>query len=336
MSDLPDQSPGQSRQHLDDLLDEALEETFPSSDAVQLSPEPRSSAGGSAAPRVWFVTGSARGLGREIVVAALDAGDRVVATARDTSALDDVVERHPGRIVALALDVTDETQATGAVAKAQEAFGRIDILVNNAGYANVASVEDMTSADFRRQVETNFFGVVNVTKAAIPTLRAQGSGHILQIASVGARIAVAGLSAYQSAKFAVRGFSLVLAQELEPLGIKVTVIEPGGIRTDWAGSSMAVSDPGPSYQATVGRRAAMLRANVGRETSDPANIARILVALAGRDDTPVELLLGSDAVTYAAEAAAAVGASDLRWADISRSADAGATPELDFPPAPRD
>ena len=334
--DLPDQSTGESRQHLDDLLDEALEDTFPSSDAVQLSPEPRSAAGNSAAPRIWFVTGSARGLGREIVVAALDAGDRVVATARDTSALDDIVARHPGRVVAVALDVTDEAQATDAVAKAQQAFGRIDVVVNNAGYANVASVEDMTSADFRRQVETNFFGVVSVTRAAIPALRVHGSGHIFQIASVGARIAVAGLSAYQSAKFAVRGFSLVLAQELQPLGIKVTVIEPGGIRTDWAGSSMAAPGSSPSYEETVGRRAAMLRANVGRETSDPVNIARILVALAGRDDAPVELLLGSDAVTYSAQAAAAVAASDLRWADISRSADAGAIAALDFRPAAPD
>lgn len=305
----------------DAALDEALEETFPTSDAIQLSAHPESAAGDASAERTWFVTGASRGLGREIVQAALAAGDQVVATARDPSALADLETEHPDRLLAVKLDVTDEAMAIKAVKSAIIAFGSIDVLVNNAGYADVVSVEDMSSDEFRRQIETNFFGVVNVTRAILPIMREQGSGHLLQVASVGARIAVAGLSAYQSAKFAVRGFSLVLAQEVAPLGIKVTVVQPGGIRTDWAGSSMQSPVPSEPYMPTVGRRAEMLRANSGNETSDPARIAQVLVDIAGADDAPVELLLGSDALNYSTIAAEAVAASDLKWANITQSAD---------------
>lgn len=313
--------PVDEKKQRDAALDEALEETFPTSDAIQLSAHPEGSVGGHSPGRTWFVTGGARGLGREIVVAALEAGDQVVATARDISTLADLETKYPDQILAVELDVTDETVAIEAVKRAVVAFGGIDVLVNNAGYADVASVEDIASDDFRRQIETNFFGVVNVTRAILPIMREQGSGHILQIASVGARLGVAGLSAYQSAKFAVRGFSLVLAQEVAPLGIKVTVVQPGGIRTDEAGSSMKVPKPSEPYESTVGRRAEMLRANSGNETSDPARIAQVLVDIAGADDAPVELLLGSDALEYSNKAAEAVAASDLKWADITRSSD---------------
>jgi len=305
----------------DAALDEALEETFPTSDAVQLSAHPEGEAITPPSSRTWFVTGSARGLGRDVVHAALRAGDQVVATARDPSALDELVQEYPDALLALELDVTDEEMAIDAVRQAVVAFGSIDVVVNNAGYADMDSVEDMPSEVFRQQIETNFFGVVNVTRAVLPIMREQGSGHILQIASVGARIAVAGLSAYQSAKFAVRGFSLVLAQEVYPLGIKVTVVQPGGIRTDWAGSSMRSPEPSPPYEETVGQRIAMLRANSGSEKSDPARIAEILVDIAASDDAPLELLIGSDAFEYAQKATEAVAASDLKWENLSKSAD---------------
>lgn len=305
----------------DAALDEALEETFPTSDAIQLSAHPERELDGEPSQRTWFVTGSARGLGREIVSAALRAGDQVVATARNVSALAELEADYPDRMLAVELDVTDEAMVINTVKRGIRAFGGIDVLVNNAGYADVASVEDMTSEDFRRQIETNFFGVVNVTRAILPIMREQGTGHILQIASVGARLAVAGLSAYQSAKFAVRGFSLVLAQEVGPLGIKVTVVQPEGIRTDWAGSSMKSPRPSEPYEATVGRRTDMLRSNSGNETSDPARIAQILLEIAGKHDTPVELLLGSDALEFSNKAAEAVAASDLKWADVTRSSD---------------
>jgi NAD(P)-dependent dehydrogenase (short-subunit alcohol dehydrogenase family) len=178
---------------------------------------------------VYLITGSSRGLGRAITEAALAAGHQVVATARRPEQLDDFGAAHGDRVAPVALDVTEYDAATHAVQTAVERFGRLDVVVNNAGYADLASVEDMSIDAFRAQIDTNFLGVVNVTKASLPVLRAGGSGHIIQISSVGGRIANAGLSAYQSAKFAVGGFSEALAQEVGPVGIKITVLEPGGM-----------------------------------------------------------------------------------------------------------
>jgi NAD(P)-dependent dehydrogenase (short-subunit alcohol dehydrogenase family) len=185
--------------------------------------------------KIWFVTGSSRGLGREIVRAALDSGDRVVATARNTSDLKSFVASYGDAVCTLELDVTDGSAAKAAISKAVEASGRLDVVVNNAGYANVNSIEDLPEDDFRAQFETNSFGVYNVTRAALPIMRAQRSGLIIQISSVGGRVASPGVGSYQAAKWAVGGFSEVLAAEVGPLGIKVTVIEPGGMSTDWAG-----------------------------------------------------------------------------------------------------
>jgi NAD(P)-dependent dehydrogenase (short-subunit alcohol dehydrogenase family) len=190
--------------------------------------------------KVWLITGSSRGLSREVVLTALAAGHRVVATARRPEQLRELVQEHGDRILPVALDVADPAAAEAAVRAAVDAFGRLDVVVNNAGYANLGSIEDTPAEDFRAQIETNFFGVVNVTRAALPVLRAQGAGHLVQVSSVGGRLASPGLAAYQSAKWAVNGFSGVLAAEVAPLGIRVTVIEPGGLRTDWAGSSMTV------------------------------------------------------------------------------------------------
>ena len=179
-------------------------------------------------PQVFFLTGSSRGLGRQIAEAALAAGHYLVATARDPASLADLADRYGGRVLPVALDVTDPRAAEAAVTAGTAAFGRIDVVVNNAGYANLAAVEDISLEDFRAQVDANLFGVVNVTKAALPVLRRNGGGHIIQVSSVGGRLATPGLSAYQAAKWAVGGFSEVLAREAGPLGIKVTVLEPGG------------------------------------------------------------------------------------------------------------
>jgi len=201
--------------------------------------------------KVFLVTGSSRGLGRSIAEAVLEAGHQLVATARTPGQLDDLVGKYGDQVRAVALDVTDPVAAEAAVQVAVQAFGRLDVVVNNAGYANLASVEDITAEDFRRQIDTNLFGVVNVTKAALPVLREQGSGHFIQVSSVGGRIGAVGLSAYQSAKWAVGGFSTVLALEVAPLGVKVTVLEPGGMRTDWAGSSMDIPPVSAPYQQTL-------------------------------------------------------------------------------------
>src|SRR5215469_10921659 len=186
-------------------------------------------------PNVWLITGSSRGLGRALTVAALAAGDLVVATARDPETLADLADP---RLRTFPLDVTDPAAAEAAVRFAIDSFGRLDVLVNNAGYANSTAIEQTPPDDFRAQIEANFFGVVNVTKAALPIFREQRSGHVIQISSVGGRVGgTPGLGAYQSAKFAVEGFSEVLHNEVAPLGIHVTIVEPGAFRTDWGGSS---------------------------------------------------------------------------------------------------
>jgi NAD(P)-dependent dehydrogenase (short-subunit alcohol dehydrogenase family) len=205
-------------------------------------------------PRTWFITGSSRGLGRALSEAVLEAGHRLVATARNPDQLADLVARYPDRARAVALDVTDRAQADVAVRAAADAFGGIDVVVNNAGYANIDAIEDFSEEDWRAQIETNLWGVINVTRAALPVLRTQRSGHVIQISSVGGRIVSAGLGPYQTAKWGVEGFSGVLQKEVAPLGIHVTIIEPGGFSTDWAGSSMTMHDVREDYAETVGAR----------------------------------------------------------------------------------
>lgn len=269
--------------------------------------------------KIWFVTGSSRGLGREIVEAALEAGHSVIATARKPEQLQDLTDKYGDRVLPLALDVTDFEAAQSAVQAAHQKFGRIDVVVNNAGYADTAAIENMSIENFRAQMDTNFYGVVYLTKAVLPILREQGSGHIFQISSLGGRLGAPGLSAYQSAKWAVGGFSTVLAQEVSPLGIKVTVVEPGGIRTDWAGSSMSIPPISEPYQQTVGKFAEMLRSHSGNEASDPAKIADLILTLSQRDDAPLRILAGPDAVQLAAQAAETLAASDKQWQDLSVS-----------------
>jgi NAD(P)-dependent dehydrogenase (short-subunit alcohol dehydrogenase family) len=280
---------------------------------------------------VFFVTGSSRGLGRAIAEAALDAGHRVVATARQPASLDDLVAAHDDRVLALALDVTDAEQARAAIAAGVQRFGRIDVFVNNAGYANLAAVEDVALDDFAAQVETNLLGVVNVTKAALPVLRGQGGGHVIQISSVGGRLATPGLAAYQSAKWAVGGFSSVLAAEVAPLGIKVTVLEPGGMQTDWAGSSMEVAPVSEPYRATVGPMAA-IHNTADLSLGDPAKVARVVLEVAAMDDPPLRLLLGSDAYAYATAAARKQAESDERWHELTVSTDRDGATDADRDP----
>jgi len=204
------------------------------------------------APQVWLITGSSRGLGRALAQAVLDDGHKLVATARNPAQLADLAERYGDQVRSVALDVIDEQAAHNAIKAACEAFGRLDVLVNNAGYGNVGPIEDTSLADFRAQIETNLFGVINVTKAAIPLMREQGSGHIIQLSSVGGRVGALGRAPYSAAKWGVEGFSEALAKEVGPLGIKVTIIEPGGFRTDFAGSSTTIREGRPEYDSTIG------------------------------------------------------------------------------------
>jgi NAD(P)-dependent dehydrogenase (short-subunit alcohol dehydrogenase family) len=280
--------------------------------------------------KVFLVTGSSRGLGRSIAEAVLAAGHQLVATARRPEQLADLVTKYGDQIRAVPLDVTDYSGAQSAVQVAVEAFGRLDVVVNNAGYANFGSVEDLTIEDIREQIDTNLFGVINVTKAALPVLREQGAGHFIQVSSVGGRAVTPGVSAYQAAKWAVGGFSGVLAREVNPLGIKVTVLEPGGMSTDWAGSSMKVYPVSAPYEQSVG---AVRRAlDGGLTASDPDKVAQVVLQLVELDEVPERLLLGGDAVAVAAAYEKALAESDAKWLELSTSThhDDAATKALDL------
>jgi NAD(P)-dependent dehydrogenase (short-subunit alcohol dehydrogenase family) len=282
--------------------------------------------------KVWFITGSSRGLGRELAKAVIAAGHKLVATARKTKDLEDLVAAGGDRVRSVALDVTDPAAARDAVAAAIKAFGRLDVVVNNAGYANMNSIEDMAEDDFRAQIETNFFGVVNVTRAALPVLRKQRGGHFLQISSIGGRAGSQGLSAYQSAKFAVEGFSEVLAKEVAHLGIRVTIVEPGGFRTDWAGSSMKIADITEDYKPSVGAFIQAVRQHADSSRGDPAKAARAILEITAEKEPLLRLLLGSDAVFVAKMISDGRAAEDARWKSLSMSTDVDGL--LDFADSP--
>jgi NAD(P)-dependent dehydrogenase (short-subunit alcohol dehydrogenase family) len=278
--------------------------------------------------KVFFITGSSRGLGREMAEAVLAAGHQLVATARRPEALAALAGRYGPRVLPVALDVADPAAVQAAVAAGLAAFGRLDVVVNNAGYADLAAVEDVTLADFRAQLDTNFLGVVYVTKAVLPVLRAQGDGHIIQVSSIGGRLATPGLSAYQAAKWAVGGFSEVLAREVGPLGIRVTVLEPGGMQTDWAGSSMHIPPVSEPYQATVGLAARLHDSGGATALGDPAKVAQVVLQVAGLAEPPLRLILGSEALAYAGAAAQARREADEAWRELTVSTDRDdATPE---------
>jgi NAD(P)-dependent dehydrogenase (short-subunit alcohol dehydrogenase family) len=276
---------------------------------------------------VFLVTGASRGLGHEIVTAALAAGHDVVAGVRDPHALDDLRPEAGTHLAPVKLDVTDRGAVSDAVETALSRFGRIDVLVNNAGYANLASVEDSDPDDFRAQVDANLFGVVNLTQAVLPSMRRRGSGHIVQISSVGGRTSTPGLAAYQSAKWAVGGFSSVLAAEVEPLGIHVTVLEPGGMRTDWAGSSMRIDPIRTEYEQSVG---AVARAIGGDAigASDPAKVAQLVLQVAEMEHPPLRLLVGPDAYRIGTDVGRRLLAEDEHHVELSTSTAADdVTPE---------
>jgi NAD(P)-dependent dehydrogenase (short-subunit alcohol dehydrogenase family) len=275
--------------------------------------------------RVWLVTGSASGLGRSIAEAVLASGDYLVATARDPRRLEDLVKNYGDQVRTAPLDVADEDAAKAAVQVAVGAFGRLDVVVNNAGYGDVAPFEQLSSERFKAVIDTNFYGVVYVTRAAIPIMRKQKSGYILQISSVGGRLALPGSTPYHAAKWAVGGFTESLAREVAPFGVKVCALEPGGMRTNWgtrANKDMPelLSDYEPSVGATVKALASLW----GHETSDPEKVARVVLRLADTDRLPAHLLLGSDAVNYARDAEERRAADAQFWRPISVSTDADA------------
>jgi NAD(P)-dependent dehydrogenase (short-subunit alcohol dehydrogenase family) len=269
----------------------------------------------------WFITGSSRGIGRALSEAVLNAGHRLVASAREPALLADLEERYGDAVRTVALDVTDPIAANEAMRVASDNFGGIDVLVNNAGYGNINSVEDTDLDDFRSQIETNLFGTIIVTKAAIPLMREQRAGHIIQFSSVGGRIGAPGRAPYSAAKWGVEGFSEVLNREMALIGVKVTIIEPGGFRTDFAGSSTELREGRPEYEAVVGQAASVQRQLNGRQPGDPSRAAQVILGVAAMDKPPLRLPLGSDALAAIEQADRAKLEELERWRTLSVSTD---------------
>ncbi|MFZ0040663.1 MAG: SDR family oxidoreductase [Solirubrobacteraceae bacterium] len=241
------------------------------------------------ANKTWFITGVSRGFGREWAVAALARGDRVAATARDTSTLDDLVSEHGETLLPIELDVNDREADFAAVKQAHDHFGRLDLVVNNAGYGHFGMIEELTEQEVRAQIETNLFGALWVTQAALPFLREQGSGHIIQVSSIGGISAFASVGAYHASKWGLEGFSQALAQEVKEFGIHVTLIEPGGFDTDWAGPSSKRSDPISAYDDVRERQQQRRSSNV---PGDPVASAEALMRVVDADPPPLRCFFG--------------------------------------------
>jgi len=271
--------------------------------------------------KVWFITGSSRGLGRSLTEAVLEKGDKVAATARNPETLNDLVEKYPGKIYPIKLDVTHYDEVYQAVADAVTHFGKIDVLVNNAGFGITGAAEAFTADQVRSQLETNLYAPIEITRAVLPYMRKLRSGRILQISSIGGRVGNAGLTIYQAAKFGLGGFSEALAKEVAPLGIKVTCVEPGGFRTDWAGESMTYAPQVEGYETTVGMRTELFSSGKFIPMGDPDKAAKVMVDLVENPEPPVHLVLGSEAIGMLKQADATRHAEMEKWMPVSTSTD---------------
>ncbi|MEV5384033.1 oxidoreductase [Streptomyces sp. NPDC052721] len=273
-------------------------------------------------PRTFLITGVSSGLGRAFATAALQAGHTVVGTVRRPDQIDAFEQLAPGRAHARVLDVTDTDAVAPTVAAIEDGTGPIDVLVNNAGYGVEGTFEETPLSTFRRQFDVNVFGAVAVTQAVLPRMRERRAGHILFVTSMGGLRAFPGLAAYHGSKFAVEGIAATLAQEVAPLGIHVTAIEPGSFRTDWAGRSMdrvesTVADYEPLFAPVRERRLDMS----GQQLGDPAQAGRALLTVVEAENPPTHLILGSDALRLVAEARSAFDAETAAWSELSRSTD---------------
>jgi NAD(P)-dependent dehydrogenase (short-subunit alcohol dehydrogenase family) len=247
--------------------------------------------------KVWFITGCSTGFGRELAKAVLERGYRAVVTARNPAKVEDIVAGHQDRALVLEVDVTDSVEVDAAVKSAEQHFKRIDVLVNNAGIGYFGAVEESDEAEVRRMFEINFFGLSRMTRTVLPIMRAQRSGHILNISSIGGLRSFPALAYYHATKYAVEGFSESLALEVAPLGIKVTIVEPSGFRTDWAGRSAAESKTRiADYATTAGKNLENLRDRSGKQPGDPVRAAAAIIAAVESPEPPLRLLLGRAAL----------------------------------------
>jgi NAD(P)-dependent dehydrogenase (short-subunit alcohol dehydrogenase family) len=269
---------------------------------------------------VWFITGCSTGLGRALAAHVLDRGWRAAVTARDPRAVTDIVDAHGDRALALPLDVTDPAQVSAAVERAEETFGRIDVLVNNAGYGYLAAIEEGEDTEVRALFETNVHGAVAVAKAVLPGMRARRAGHLVSISSVGGLAAFGATGYYHATKFALEALSESLAAEVAPLGIGVTIVEPGAFRTNWSGPSMQQSAVHiDDYTGTAGKRREATLATYGRQPGDPARAAEAVVAALEAEEPPLRLLLGTAALQIAHGKLEALRREFTRWEHLTLS-----------------
>lgn len=268
----------------------------------------------------WLITGCSTGIGREIARAALEAGHSVAVTARNVDAVADFVDQFGDRALALPLDVTNRDQITAVVGDVEKAFGGIDVLVNNAGYGYMAAVEEGEDAEVRKLFDTNYFGVVDTLKAVLPGMRARRSGHVINISSMTGLVANPPNAYYSSTKFALEALTEALAKEVGPLGIKVTAIEPGAFRTDWAARSMQESStPIGDYDDNVGARKTLIKQFADHLPGDPRKVAEAVLMVAGLDEPPLRLLLGRDVLAAVREKIADLTASIDHWESVTKN-----------------
>src|SRR5258708_129067 len=271
--------------------------------------------------KVWFITGSTRGLGRSLTEAVLAKGDQVADTARQPEQLKELAAKYPDQLFPVKMDVTSEDQVNEAVARSILRFGRLDVVVNNAGFGITGAAEAFTKDQVTSQIDTNLYGPIYVTRAVLPQHRKERSGHILQISSIGGRIGAPGLSIYQAAKFGLVGCSEAVSKEIAPLGIKLTIVEPGGFRTDWAGDSMSFARPIDDYASTVGARERLFKDPDFKFIGDPAKAAKVMVDVVDNPEPPLHLVLGSEAVSLLKKAEAVRQAELEKWLLVSVSTD---------------
>jgi NAD(P)-dependent dehydrogenase (short-subunit alcohol dehydrogenase family) len=266
--------------------------------------------------KVWFITGTSRGFGREWAIAALERGDKVAATARNLDTLKDLADKYPTTLLPLELDVTNKSAVTAAVDQSYEHFGHLDVVINNAGYGLFGMIEEVSEAQARAQLETNFFGALWATQAALPHLRTQKSGHIIQVSSIGGITAFPGIGMYHASKWALEGFSQALAQEVRAFGIRVTLVEPGGYDTDWGGSSAAHSEPLPAYDTLRKVVAAGRKAASGRR-GDPVATRGAILKLVDAEKPPLRIFFGEAPLGMAKADYAARLATWEEWNAVS-------------------
>jgi len=267
--------------------------------------------------KVYIITGTSSGFGRALAEAVLERGDQVVLTARKPESVSDLVEKHGNNALAVRLDVTDGTDRQSVVQSTLDRFGRLDVLVNNAGRGSLGAAEEFSSAQIREQMEVNFFGAIEMTRAVLPVMRRQQSGHILNISSIGGRVNIGGFALYGASKFALEGFSEALRDEVKPLGIHVTIIEPGAFRTEFAGDSNVQPETTiQEYQPVIEPIRQYLYGGSGQQPGDPRKAALAMIQAVESDEPPLRLMLGSDAYGLWEQKRAAMDEEAAKWRSV--------------------